>query len=67
MRLLVISYLIYTKNNNAYFLAIALPVFSFLFAGHPTLFKFPHEAMDLILNNIYGKIFSHWWSRIYWL
>jgi hypothetical protein len=50
MRLLIISYLIFTKSKNAYFLAIALPIFSFVFAGHPTLFKMPLVAMDLVLN-----------------
>ncbi|NOU18355.1 MAG: hypothetical protein HOO91_12435 [Bacteroidales bacterium] len=50
MRLLVISYLIFSKNKNSYFLAILLPLFSFIFAGHPSLFKLPLVTIDLLLN-----------------
>ena len=50
MRLIIITYLIFTKSKNAYFLAITLPLFSYLFAGHPTLFKMPLVAIDLVVN-----------------
>jgi len=50
MRLIIIPYLVFTKNKNAYFLALALPLFSYVFAGHPALFKMPLVAIDLFVN-----------------
>jgi hypothetical protein len=50
MRLLILSYLIFKGSKNAYFLSLSLPLFSFIFSGHPVLFKMPLVALDLFLN-----------------
>jgi hypothetical protein len=61
MRLLILSYLLFTNNkHNSYFLAIFLPLISFLIAGHPTLFKMPLVSLDLIVNLV---VFSAFLSK----
>jgi hypothetical protein len=65
MRLLVISYLLFTRSKNSYFLAISLPLFSFLVAGHPVLFKMPLVAIDLLLNVAIFNFLSRKWMNIY--
>jgi hypothetical protein len=39
MRIMVILAMAHTHRNNAYILALALPVFSFFLSGHPILIK----------------------------
>ncbi len=53
MRILIIPYFLLTRSKNAYFLAIALPLISFLIVGHPVFFKFPLVAIDLFVNIIF--------------
>jgi hypothetical protein len=52
MRLIILSSIIYNnnKNKNAYFLAILLPLFSFVIAGHPSIYKLPLVSIDLLVN-----------------
>lgn len=50
MRLMLIIALIHTPKENAYFIAISLPIFSFFFSGHPSLFKICLIAPELLLN-----------------
>jgi hypothetical protein len=57
MRLIIIGYILWNKNYNAYFLAITLPLFSFLLAGHPVIHKMPLVAIDLFLNVAFINFF----------
>jgi hypothetical protein len=50
MRLMLILALAHTSRNNAYFLALSLPLFSFIISAHPVLPKVMLIAMELSLN-----------------
>ncbi len=39
MRIMVVLAMVHTHRNNAYLLALALPLFSFVMSGHPILVK----------------------------
>ncbi len=50
MRLMLILALAHTNKQNAYFIAISLPLFSFLISGHPIVAKMVLISMELSLN-----------------
>lgn len=50
MRLMLILALVHTTKQNAYIIAITLPLFSFLISGHPVLPKMALIAFELSLN-----------------
>ena len=50
MRLMLIISMAHGTKNNAYFLALALPLFSFLVSGHPFFFKMLIITGELALN-----------------
>ncbi len=50
MRILVLLALVHTKKENAVILAITLPIFSFLVAGHPVFAKSGLILSELLIN-----------------
>jgi hypothetical protein len=50
MRIMMVLTLLFTSRQNAYLLALALPVFSFLVSGHPAPMKMMIITTELILN-----------------
>jgi hypothetical protein len=48
MRIMVILAIIHTHRNNAYILALTLPLFSFALAAHPVLVKSMLIAIELV-------------------
>jgi hypothetical protein len=50
MRLMLIISLAHGTKNNSYFLALSLPLFSFLVSGHPFFFKMLIITGELTLN-----------------
>lgn len=50
MRLMVILALVHSNKINAFFLAISLPVFSFLISGHPVFPKMILISIEMALN-----------------
>lgn len=50
MRIMLILALVHTRKENAYFLALTLPAFSFLISGHPMLPKMILITFELLLN-----------------
>jgi hypothetical protein len=47
MRLMVILAMVHTHRNNAYILALTLPLFSFLISSHPVLIKTGLISLEL--------------------
>lgn len=50
IRLLIILALVHTNRNNAFALALTLPLFSFIVSGHPVLFKMLIITTEMTLN-----------------
>ncbi|NVO20846.1 MAG: hypothetical protein HXX13_14185 [Bacteroidetes bacterium] len=50
MRIMMVIGILYTSRSNTYLLAIALPLFSFLFSGHPFFIKMLIIISELSLN-----------------
>jgi hypothetical protein len=50
MRIMIILALLFTSRPNAYSLAIALPLFSYLVSGHPFPLKMVIIIAELLLN-----------------
>jgi hypothetical protein len=50
MRIMLVLALLYSSRWNAYALAIALPLFSFLISGHPAQVKMMIIMAELVLN-----------------
>ena len=50
MRLMLVLALVHTHKNNAYILALTLPLFSYLISGHPVLPKMILITSELSLN-----------------
>jgi len=50
MRIILVLALAHTNRTNAYLLAFTLPLFSFLFSGHPVFPKVAIVMAELILN-----------------
>lgn len=69
MRIMLILALVHTNRTNAYALAVALPVVSFMISGHPVLFKAGLMSAEFALNvflfyelskrlrNVFGAVF----------
>jgi hypothetical protein len=69
MRLMVVLAMAHSHRNNAYLLALALPLFSFMVSGHPILVKAVIISMELVVMvgmfsllrkhiHVFGAIFS---------
>ncbi|MCX6279775.1 MAG: hypothetical protein NT004_17030 [Bacteroidetes bacterium] len=52
MRLMLILSMAHTSKSNSYFLALTLPLFSFLVSGHPELIKMFIITGELVLNTL---------------
>ena len=50
MRIMLILAIAHTSKNNAYLIALTLPLFSFLISSHPNIFKALIMTMELLLN-----------------
>lgn len=50
MRLMLILAMVHSNRNNAFLLAISLPLFSFAVSGHPVFFKMLLISAELTLN-----------------
>lgn len=50
MRLMLIFSLVHTSKRNAYFVALSLPLFSFLISSHPVFAKMLLISFELSLN-----------------
>ncbi len=50
MRIMLILALAHTHKKNAYLLAVALPLFSYLISAHPVFFKAVLIAAELVVN-----------------
>ena len=50
MRLAIVFSLVHTRRKNTYFLALSLPLFSFLISSHPSLVKVVLISSELFLN-----------------
>jgi hypothetical protein len=50
MRLMLILALVHTTKQNAYIIALSLPLFSFLISAHPVLPKMILISFELVLN-----------------
>lgn len=50
MRLMLILALVHTTKQNAYIIALSLPLFSFLISAHPVLPKMVLISFELVLN-----------------
>ncbi len=49
MRIMVVLAMVHTHRNNAYLLALALPLFSFVMSGHPILVKAVIISLELMV------------------
>jgi hypothetical protein len=69
MRIMVVLAMVHTHRNNAYLLALALPLFSFVMSGHPVLVKAVIISLELMIMvgvfsllkkyiHVFGAIFS---------
>jgi hypothetical protein len=50
MRIVLILCLAHTSKNNSFLIALTLPVFSFIIASHPSMYKSMLIASELLLN-----------------
>ncbi|MGA2297527.1 MAG: hypothetical protein ABSG15_08280 [FCB group bacterium] len=50
LRVFIILSIVYTNKTNAYILALTMPLFSFIVAGHPVFFKMLIICAELSLN-----------------
>ncbi len=69
MRIMLVLALVHTNRKNAYALAVALPIISFVVSGHPVFFKAGLMSAEFALNvflffelskrfkNVFGAVF----------
>ncbi len=50
MRLMLIIAMVHSSKANAYFLALTMPLFSFLISSHPSFYKMLLISFELVLN-----------------
>ena len=50
LRIMIILSLVHTRKENAYIMAVALPVFSYLVSGHPFFGKMIVICFEMLLN-----------------
>lgn len=60
------SLLILNNKRNAYILALTLPVFSFLVASHPILYKNVIISIELLFNILVFFYLSRYLKQIFW-
>lgn len=65
MRLMVILALVHTNARNAFFLAVTLPLFSFLTSGHPHILKMLLIIAELSLNVWIYTMLSRSWRNVF--
>ncbi len=58
MRMMLIFALVHTHKNNAYLLALTLPLFSYFISGHPVLPKMMLITFELSFNVFLFYLFS---------
>lgn len=63
MRLMLVLAFVHTNRNNAYILALSLPVFSLLVSGHPVPLKTALISIELFLNVYLFYLFSDFISK----
>jgi hypothetical protein len=69
MRLMLIFAILHTTKNNAYVIALTLPIFSFLISAHPSIIKSGLISIELFVNTliffqIIKKIPNAFWAMI---
>lgn len=50
MRIMIVLAMVHTNRQNAYILALTLPLFSFVMSFHPVFFKMLLITVELVLN-----------------
>ncbi|MBM3436655.1 MAG: hypothetical protein FJY07_10620 [Bacteroidetes bacterium] len=50
MRIMLVLAMVHTSKNNAYLLALTLPLFSFLVSSHPNIYKGLIMTAELVIN-----------------
>lgn len=50
MRIMLVIAMVHTSRNNAYLLALTLPLFSFLVSSHPNIYKGMIMTIELVIN-----------------
>lgn len=65
MRMMLVFALVHTSKNNAYLIALTLPVFSFLISAHPVLPKMLLITFELSLNVFIFYLFSKKMKNIF--
>ncbi|NOR88198.1 MAG: hypothetical protein GQ527_11365 [Bacteroidales bacterium] len=65
MRLMLVFTLVHTSKNNAYLIALTLPIFSFLISAHPVLPKMLLITFELSLNVFLFYLFSKKMKNIF--
>jgi hypothetical protein len=65
MRWIVISAVIFANKKNAYILAIALPLISYLLSSHPYLIKSILISFELLANVFLISIFINWIRNVF--
>jgi hypothetical protein len=63
MRIMLVLALVHTSKQNAYLLALTLPLFSFLVSDHPNVFKGLIITVELMINVWLFFEFSKWISN----
>jgi len=58
MRLMIIIAFVHTSKQNAYLLALTLPIFSFLISAHPAFLKMLLITFELTLNVFLFYLFT---------
>lgn len=72
MRIIVVLAIVHTNRLNAIFLALTLPLFSYLFSGHPVFPKFIIVMFELLINvtlyyyflNLFSNHMLYNWKRV---
>jgi hypothetical protein len=63
MRIIIVLAIVHTNRLNAIFLALTLPLFSYLFSGHPMFPKFMIVMMELFVNVLLYYYFLKFFSN----
>jgi len=66
MRIMLILALVYTNKQNAYILAVTLPLFSYIISAHPVLPKMLLITFELVLNVFLFYLLSKKFKQIFW-
>jgi hypothetical protein len=52
MRLMLVFAILHTSRNNAFLIALTLPIFSYLISAHPSLIKSGLISIELFVNTL---------------